>query len=61
MEIDLYPWIPYPVAGESRLKSDSAICGINRVDCNIIDRSGNETSGYKYLVSGNLKYTDTGS
>ena len=57
----IYPWIPYPVAGESRLKSDSAIRGINRVDCTIIDRSGDETSGYKYLVSGNFKYTDTGA
>lgn len=56
----IYPWLPYPVAGESRLKSDSAIRGINRVDCTIIDRSGDEGSGFKYLVSGNFKY-DTGS
>ncbi|KAL3821732.1 hypothetical protein ACHAXA_008468 [Cyclostephanos tholiformis] len=47
---NVYPWIPHPVAGESRLKTDSAIRGVNRADCVIVDRSGNEASGYKYVV-----------
>jgi hypothetical protein len=47
----VYPWISHPVAGESRLKVDDAIRGVNRVGCVIVDRSGDETSGYKYVVT----------
>lgn len=46
----VYPWIPAPVADESRLKTDIAIRGVNRVDCDILERSGDEASGYKYVV-----------
>jgi len=46
----VYPWIPHPVAGESRLKSESAIRGVNRVGCDILERSGDEQSGYNYVV-----------
>jgi hypothetical protein len=47
----VYSWIPHPVAGESRLKTDNAIRGVNRADCVIVDRSGDERSGYKYVVT----------
>lgn len=46
----VYPWIPHPVTGESPLKSDSAIRGVNRVGCDILERTGDEQSGYKYVV-----------
>mmetsp|Transcript_50680 Transcript_50680/g.107987 ORF Transcript_50680/g.107987 Transcript_50680/m.107987 type:complete len:644 (-) Transcript_50680:48-1979(-) len=46
----VYPWIPYPVAGESRLKTESAFRGVNRVGCDILERSGDAKSGYKYVV-----------
>lgn len=47
----VYPWIPHPVTGESRLKTDEAIRIVNRADCVIVDRSGDEASGYKYVVA----------
>lgn len=46
----VYPWIPAPIADASRLKTDIAIRGVNRVTCDIVERSGDEQSGYKYLV-----------
>lgn len=46
----VYPWISHPVAGESRLKTDIAIRGVNRVACIIMEKSGDAKSGYKYLV-----------
>ncbi|KAL7537505.1 hypothetical protein ACHAXR_007865 [Thalassiosira sp. AJA248-18] len=54
----IYPWIPHPVAGESRLKSDTAFRGVNRVGCDILERSGDEQSGFKYVV---LPHFDEGS
>ena len=50
----VYPWIPNAANGkdnEKRLKTDSAIRGVNRMGCKILERSGDETTGYKYLVS----------
>lgn len=46
----IYPWIPHPVAGEHRLKSETAFRGVNRVVCDIMERSGDAESGYKYVV-----------
>jgi hypothetical protein len=46
----VYPWIPHPVNGEHRLKTDLAVRGINRMDCVIEERTGDETTGYKYVV-----------
>ena len=46
----VYPWIPHPVAGESRLKTEAAIRGVNRKTCEIVERSGDSDSGYKYIV-----------
>ncbi len=45
----VYPWIPHP-ANANRLKTDEAIRSINRGGCNIVERSGDETSGYRYVV-----------
>jgi hypothetical protein len=45
----VYPWIPHP-ANANRLKTDIAIRSINRGGCRIVERSGNEASGYKYVV-----------
>mmetsp|Transcript_31169 Transcript_31169/g.65183 ORF Transcript_31169/g.65183 Transcript_31169/m.65183 type:complete len:642 (-) Transcript_31169:136-2061(-) len=47
----VYPWIPHAPDGEKRLKTDVAIRGVNRMGCTITERYGDETSGYKYLVS----------
>ena len=46
----VYPWIAAPTSGESRLKTDLAYRGVNRVACNVVERSGDEKSGYKYVV-----------
>ena len=46
----MYPWIAAPTSGESRLKTDLAYRGVNRVACNVVERSGDEKSGYKYVV-----------
>jgi len=46
----VYPWIPHPMAGESRLKTEAAIRGANRKTCEIVERSGDDQSGYKYIV-----------
>ena len=46
----IYPWIPHPVAGASRLKTDLAIRGIHRTPCAILERTGDADVGYKYLV-----------
>lgn len=46
----VYPWIPHPTAGESRLKTDTAVRGVNRMGCEILERSGDAASGYKYVV-----------
>lgn len=46
----IYPWIPHPVAGASRLKTDIAIRGIHRTPCVILERTGDVDTGYKYLV-----------
>lgn len=46
----VYPWIPHPVKGETRLKTDIAVRSITLIGCDIIDRSGDEQSGYKYIV-----------
>mmetsp|Transcript_42316 Transcript_42316/g.88877 ORF Transcript_42316/g.88877 Transcript_42316/m.88877 type:complete len:518 (-) Transcript_42316:152-1705(-) len=51
----VYPWIPHPVAGEVHLKSESAFRGVNRVGCDILERSGEEKSGYKYVVQPYIK------
>lgn len=45
----VYPWIPHP-ANANRLKTDSAIRSINRGGCRIVERSGDEASGYRYVV-----------
>jgi hypothetical protein len=45
----VYPWIPHP-ADANRLKTDIAIRSINRGGCSIVERSGDEASGYKYVV-----------
>eukprot|EP00986_Skeletonema_menzelii_P001704 scaffold463_cov135-Skeletonema_menzelii.AAC.13 len=45
----VYPWIPHP-ANANRLKTDSAIRSINRGGCRIVERSGDDTSGYRYVV-----------
>lgn len=52
----VYPWIPAP-ADESRLKTDIAIRGVNRVSCDILEVSGDERSDYKYVVKPYL-YTE---
>lgn len=46
----VYPWIPHPADGEKRLKTDVAIRGINRNVCTILERTGDDTTGYKYVV-----------
>ena len=46
----IYPWIPAPVVGESRRFSDIAVRGVNRVQCDILERSGDEKTGFKYVV-----------
>jgi hypothetical protein len=46
----VYPWIPHPVTGEHRLKTDLAVRGINRMDCIIEERTGDDKTGYKYVV-----------
>ena len=46
----VYPWIPHPISGENRLKTDLAVRGINRMDCAIEERTGDATTGYKYVV-----------
>lgn len=46
----VYPWIPAPTSEQSRLKTDIAYRGVNRVGCNIMERSGDKKSGYKYVV-----------
>lgn len=45
----VYPWIPHP-AEPNRLMTDIAIRSINRGGCNIVERSGDESSGYKYVI-----------
>ena len=45
----VYPWIPQS-ADENRLKTDIAFRSVNRGPCSIVERSGDETSGYKYVV-----------
>lgn len=45
----VYPWIPHP-ANANRLKTDLAIRSINREGCKILERSGDDTSGYRYVV-----------
>ncbi|KAL3796655.1 hypothetical protein HJC23_009955 [Cyclotella cryptica] len=46
----VYPWIPHPTSGENRLKTDLAVRGINRMGCEILERTGDEANGYKYVV-----------
>jgi hypothetical protein len=46
----VYPWIPHPTSGEHRLKTDLAVRGINRMGCEILERTGDEATGYKYVV-----------
>lgn len=55
----VYPWIPHPVAGESRLKTDIAIRAVTLVGCDIMDRSGDENSGYKYVVQPHIEVKGT--
>ena len=45
----VYPWIPHP-ANPNRLKTDNAVRTIHRGGCKIIERSGDVSSGYKYVV-----------
>ena len=49
----VYPWIPRP-ANANRLKHDDAIRSINRGGCQIVERSGDETSGYRYVVQAEI-------
>ena len=51
----VYPWIPAPTSDQSRLKTDIAIRGVNRVGCDILEVSGDATSGYKYVVKPHLE------
>ncbi len=46
----VYPWIPHSVAGENQLKTNIAVRSGTLVGCDIMDRSGDELSGYKYVV-----------
>lgn len=46
----VYPWISHPTTGEHRLKTDLAVRGVNRMECIIEERTGDETAGYKYVV-----------
>jgi hypothetical protein len=46
----VYPWIPHPNKGENRLKTDLAVRGVNRMGCEIVERTGDEATGYKYVV-----------
>jgi hypothetical protein len=46
----VYPWIPYAVSGEKRLKSETAIRSNTLAGCDIMDRSGDEQTGFKYVV-----------
>jgi hypothetical protein len=46
----VYPWIPHSVGGENRLKSNIAVRSVTLVGCDIMDRLGDEQSGYKYVV-----------
>eukprot|EP00956_Cyclotella_meneghiniana_P010857 scaffold15227_cov70-Cyclotella_meneghiniana.AAC.7 len=46
----VYPWISHPTTGEHRLKTDLAVRGVNRMECIIEERTGDETTGYKYVV-----------
>ncbi|KAL7553451.1 hypothetical protein ACHAWF_016736 [Thalassiosira exigua] len=46
----VYPWIPHPVAGASRLRTDEAVRGVNGYPCDVLERSGDAEAGYKYVV-----------
>jgi hypothetical protein len=46
----VYPWIPHPIKGEDRLKTNLAVRGVNRVDCVIEERTREAKSEYKYVV-----------
>lgn len=54
----LYPWIEHPTAGEERLKGNIAFRGTNRIGCDILERSGDAASGYKYVVKPYLDSDD---
>jgi len=45
----VYPWIAAPEKAD-RLKNDVAFRGVNQHDCSVLERSGDETTGYKYLI-----------
>lgn len=45
----VYPWIPHP-ADANRLLTGDAIRSINRDGCSIVERSGDDVSGYKYVI-----------
>lgn len=51
----VYPWIPAPTSNESRLKTDIAYRGVNRVGCKVIERSGDAESGYRYVVEPHIE------